>query len=399
MRKPRVGYLVSHPIQYQAPLFRLLAQSPKMDFVALFGCDYGVEPSFDPQFGREVDFGVDLLAGYRFAFLPQRARPPRIDSFWGLRTPSVDTVWQTSPVDVLILHGWRTAMMWQAAAGARRRGAPYLMRAETPVYSGQGTRPTPRKLLRNLAVSRLARGAARALALGPANERFYRSVGVRDACMVRVPYFVDNAAVAEAAARGRGNRSTFRRRHGIPEDAFVVVGLGKLMKRKRPLDLVRVLPAVDPRVHVVWIGSGELHEPMRAEAERLGVRNRLHLLGFQPTSEAWTSLGACDLFVLPAEREPWGLVVNEAVVAGLPVVVSDEVGAAESLVVREKTGSVIPVGDLDALAAAVEEWARRAGAGDRGDETLRSALAEEHSLERAAAQIEFAVASLGTPPC
>jgi glycosyltransferase involved in cell wall biosynthesis len=90
-------------------------------------------------------------------------------------------------------------------------------------------------------------------------------------------------------------------------------------------------------------------------------------------------------------------VINEAVVAGLPVLVSDQCGAAENLVVADRTGEIVPTGDVRAWEDALRRWTGRILAGDRGDHDFMNRLAADHSLEAAVAAIERAVLSvLGT---
>ena len=389
---PRLAYLVSHPIQYQVPLFRRLAQSRRLDFVALFGCDFGVAPSFDPQFGHVVDFGIDLLSGYEHRFIHQARRRPDVNAFLGL-VAQPGGLLETRP-DAVILHGWRTAMMWQAAATARARGIPYMMRAETPSFK---TAPRARRWSRDLAVNTLLRGADALLALGEANERFYVGQGCDRARIHRVPYFVDNGAVAAEARAGRSDRASIRAALDIPEHAVVIVAVGKLMPRKRPLDLVRALRELPENVHVLWIGSGELEAEVRRVASVEGVEGRFHLAGFRQAAETWRLLGASDVFALGAQNEMWGLVVNEAVAADLPTIVSDQCGAAEDLVVAGSTGEVVPVANQPALVAALRTWTDRAARGDRGDSALRTKLAANHSIERAAEAIEDVVDTVVAP--
>ncbi|MEW6731316.1 MAG: glycosyltransferase family 4 protein [Acidobacteriota bacterium] len=388
IRKPLLGYLVSHPIQYQAPLFRRLAASDKIDFVALFGSDFGLQPSYDSQFGCVVDFGIDLLSGYQSIFINQASRQPAIDRFFGLRTPSIHTALKAKPLDVLILHGWRTAMMWQAALGAILRGIPYLMRAETPEFRSNRSPMRLQQQIRNFAVKSLVRRAAGLLALGAANERFYLRMGCAPERMFRVPYFVDNTAVATAAATGRANRREIRATLGIPNDKFVVVAVAKLIQRKRPLDLVQALKALPADIHLVWVGTGPLEEQLRAEAKVLNVEDRLHLAGFRPARETWTILGASDLFALPSQNEPWGLVINEAVAAGLPALVTDQCGGAEDLVVPDRTGEIVNTGDIAAWINAIRKWYQRYQAKDILDQQEIRRRADLHCIEQAALSLE-----------
>jgi glycosyltransferase involved in cell wall biosynthesis len=239
--------------------------------------------------------------------------------------------------------------------------------------------------------------AARLLVLGTANERFYLKMGVAFERIARVPYVVDTAAVVAAAKQGAFRRKASRERLGIGFDDVVLIGVGKLMPRKRPLDVVRAMAALPASVHLVWIGSGSVEADVRGEAERLGFSKRVHLTGFLPSPETWGMLGMADLFVCPSEAEPWGLVINEAVAAGLPVLVSDRCGAAEDLVVPGRTGEIVPMGNVTAWERALRSWTGRIQAGDHGDRGAMQRISACHSLAAAADAIErAALGALGT---
>lgn len=392
---PEIGYVVSHPIQYQAPLFRRLATGRDWRFFAAFGCRHGVQATFDPGFGRTVHFGVDLLGGYDHVFVPQRAARPDIDRFLGLRLPLAGHPWGTHRPRLLVLHGWRTAMMWQAALWARRRGIPYLVRGENPMFKGD--RP-PEGLARrgHRALLRwLLRGAAGVLPLGTANARYFASLGVPEERMSRVPYFVDAGAVRAAAAGGRARRAELRARWGIPSGAFVVIGVAKLQHRKRARDLVEALPGLPRDVHVLWVGSGETEAADRARAAELGVADRFHITGFQPAGETWALFGTADVFAIPSEREKWGLVINEAAAAGLPILATDQCGAAEDLIAPGRTGEILPTGDVAAWVQAIMAWRQRlAGGAGAWSAAEAAALADAHSTEAAARAMETAFAKI-----
>lgn len=382
----RVTYLVSHPIQYQAPLFRAVAAGRRIDLTVAFGCKWGVAPTYDPNFGVVADFGVDLLSGYNHRFLDHPVPKTLEFDFWALKARDIDKLLGPTNPDVLVVHGWATALMWQGVWWARKRGIPVLVRGENPAFAAH---PEPQPLKRRLARAVLRRvffsRVAGVLVLGRANARFYERINVEWVRRHALPYFVDNDAVRHAADRGRARRTALRRELGIPADATLIVALGKLMAKKRPQDIASLLALLPLGVHGLWIGSGASEEPVKAEAERLGVAGRLHFGGFRPPAQAWELLGASDLFFFPAEREKWGLVLNEAVAAGLPVIASDYVGAAEDIVEEGVTGDVFPCGNTASAARKVQEWLLRLPLQPGGAErTAMLRIANEHSLERCA---------------
>src|SRR5207244_3931253 len=75
----------------------------------------------------------------------------------------------------------------------------------------------------------------------------------------------------------------------------------------------------------------------------------VHFVGFQNQSDLPKYYSIADVFVLPSENEPWGLIINEVMCGGVPVITTTDVGAAADLVVNDKTGYVYPTGDIEML--------------------------------------------------
>jgi glycosyltransferase involved in cell wall biosynthesis len=109
--------------------------------------------------------------------------------------------------------------------------------------------------------------------------------------------------------------------------------------------------SLSAKPYLVFVGDGEMLPALKAEAQRLG--SNVRFLGFRNQSELPAFFDLCDVFVLPSEREPWGLIVNEVMNAGRGVIITDQVGCAPDLVRDGENGHVYPVGDIDALARAL----------------------------------------------
>jgi glycosyltransferase involved in cell wall biosynthesis len=101
----------------------------------------------------------------------------------------------------------------------------------------------------------------------------------------------------------------------------------------------------------VYAGDGPLRSALEQRARELGVSERIRMLGFVNQSQLPCVYRAADLFVLPSLYEPFGLVVNEAMLCGCPVAVSDRVGAKYDLVREGENGYIFPAGNVEALAA------------------------------------------------
>jgi glycosyltransferase involved in cell wall biosynthesis len=347
-----LAIVTSHPIQYQAALWRALAADGRFPFEVWFLTPHAVQPSADREFGRTFAWDVDLLSGYPHRFL-EVEDGWRLDRFDGirLRRPWAEEL-RARGATTLWLEGWRFRTLWSAAAAARRTGAALWLRGETHEL---GPRPRgPRAWARRMALSWLFRRADRFLHIGSANRRFYAGFGVSPPRLVPAPYAVDVARFAAAATRLRPERASQRRQWGIADHAFVVLFCGKLIGKKRPLDLfaaARLAPRVGGRpLHLLVVGDGELAPEVRTTLAAPGTPPGT-MAGFLNQSEMPAAYVAADCLVLPSDqRETWGLVVNEALACGLPPIVSDHCGCAEDLGAPLGSAHVFPCGDPAALA-------------------------------------------------
>ena len=149
-----------------------------------------------------------------------------------------------------------------------------------------------------------------------------------------------------------------RRELGLQNDRPVILFASKFIGRKRAGDLLEAyarLPRAEggqPDPYLILIGDGELRPGLEARMRELGLDSVL-FLGFKNQNELPAYLSLCDVFVLASEREPWGLIVNEAMNAAKPVIVTPEVGAAADLVEDGVNGFVVPARDVDALSGAL----------------------------------------------
>jgi glycosyltransferase involved in cell wall biosynthesis len=198
------------------------------------------------------------------------------------------------------------------------------------------------------------------LAIGTLNRAYYGRYRVPARKIFAMPYAVDNEFFREKAREARVFRGALRAELGLDPGRPVILYASKLQRRKRPGDLleayVRLSPdgVQEPFPYLIFVGDGEERSRLEQRVRELGWRS-VRFLGFKSQNELPRYYDLCDVFVLPSEREPWGLVVNEVMNAGKPVIVSDQVGCGPDLVRHGENGFVIPVGDVDALARRLRE--------------------------------------------
>jgi glycosyltransferase involved in cell wall biosynthesis len=349
-RALRLAGLVSHPIQYQVPLFRCLSAHPDVDFTAIFLSEHGVRPSFDPGFGRVLAYDVPLLDGYRHVHVRNRARHPNTQRFFGAVNPGLAALLVRERFDALWVHGYAQASNWIGFVAAAATRLPLLIRGDSQLLVQPRAR---RRGLRRITLTALFRLASGLLYVGEENRRFYECFGAPRHKLFFAPYGVDNAFFAERAraARLAGRREALRQRMGAGPQDVVLLVVGKLMGFKRPLDVVHALAHLDRRAIAVFVGDGELRADVERALAATGVRGTVTGFVNQTDLPDWYAAG--DVAVLASDFEKWGLVVNEAMACGLPIVVSDLVGCAPDLVHAGETGEVFRACDAESLAAAL----------------------------------------------
>jgi glycosyltransferase involved in cell wall biosynthesis len=352
--RTRIAVLNSHPIQYFAPLYAYLNAAPDLDLTALYLSDFSIRGGRDVGFGQDVKWDLDLLAGYRSVFLGDAARTREPGGFWSLVAPQVWNELRSGRYDVLWLHGHNYAANHIALLAAKTAGLPVMMRGETHLGL-----PCSRikSILRRPVMGALYGCCDRLLAIGSANAAYYRAMGVPDKKIFIVPYSVDNDRFVKSASLTAEQRAEVRKRYNVPTGRPSVLYAAKFTLRKRPFDLLEAARQLKMKLHrpftVVMAGSGELEKRVRAFCAEHALDNVV-FTDFVNQSELPGLYGASDIFVLPSENEPWGLGVNEAMCASLPVVVSREIGCVADLVRDGVNGYTPSAGDVAGLASALE---------------------------------------------
>jgi FkbM family methyltransferase len=336
----RILFVVERPTQFEAPFYRYAAARPEADFhVAFTRPDPGREV-YDPELGREVRWGIDLLSGYSWRAPAPGEQVPR----WVARQV------RELRLDLVLVNGYTRHEYLAAAVAARLARVPAALRIDSVVFPGE---PAP-GLLRRLLVSTALTGLFRLFfTTGSLGRRYLESCGVAPARIVRFPYAVDVEHFRAGSALSPQQRRRERAALGLPPDARVILALTKFSGREAPWDLLKAFcSSARGDERLVLAGDGSERAALEDFAARSGA-GRVLLPGYVPYPRLPALYGASDLFVHPAKEERWGVSVAEAMAAGLPVVASTRVGAAYDLVRPGENGRLYRAGDEADLAAAL----------------------------------------------
>jgi glycosyltransferase involved in cell wall biosynthesis len=346
----RVAHLVSHPIQYFAPLYRELASRSEIDLTVLFCSDGSAGAYYDPGFGRSIEWGIPLLEGYGHVIASSAREAPLFRPPNSLPQSDILAALVRGRYDVLWAHGYVHQTILLGILLARATNMRTMIREEQNLLQ---SRPLLRRAEKQIALRLLFRGAI-GLYIGKANKRYFQHYGMGDSSLFHTPYCVDNAFFRIQEAELARQRDSVRARFGITDDEPVVLYSGKLIEVKQPRLLLEAFNRVrrENRCWLLMVGDGHLRGELDALVRDQGVPNVV-LAGFLSQAEVAAAYAAADVFVLPSAVEPWGLVVNEAMNFGLPLVVSNKVGCSEDLVRPGWNGLVFDHRNPDALADAL----------------------------------------------
>ncbi|HEY1741931.1 MAG TPA: glycosyltransferase family 4 protein [Granulicella sp.] len=358
--KVRLAYLVSHPIQYQAPLLRRIAQEQDIDLTVLFGSDFSVRGYKDEGFGVEVEWDVPLLEGYRSEFLPKLrdtggvspTSPVSRGIYKRLRNanggPAFDALW---------IHGYASLNALQAILAANALGIPVLLRAES--WLADRSRSPLKLAIKSFFFNNLQNLITAVLPIGSVNARYWRHYFSHEMPQFLMPYAVDNPFFARRAEEATAGEDQLRLELGLEPGHPVILFASKLQRRKHCDHLIEAYSSLlrdydssGYKPYLVIVGNGEERANLEARCHDLGLAN-VRFTGFQNQSALPRYFQLADVFVLPSRHEPWGLIVNEAMAAGCPVIVSSDVGSGPDLVTDGVEGCIYPVGDIAALTTAL----------------------------------------------
>jgi glycosyltransferase involved in cell wall biosynthesis len=371
----RLAYVVSHPIQYQAPLLRRLAQEPDIDLTVFFFSDHSVKGYADEGFGGvHVKWDIPLFEGYRYEFLPI-VRHLKENTFWAPINRGFHRALKKGKFDAVWLHGYWGINSILTMITAKVLSIPVLVRVDSTLNDH------PRSTFK-LAIKRLFFSIARhfihaVLPVSSMNRNYWAHYLGPDFPSFMVPYAVDNTYFQSATAIASCSREEFRQQLNLERDRPVILFASKLINRKRCIDLIDAYLGIRPtpggkRPYLLIVGDGIERAACEAKIRAAGETD-VRFLGFQNQSQLARFFDLCDVFVLPSANDSFALVVNEVMNAGKTIIVSDDMGNQPDLITDGVNGKVFPAGNVEALRAVIVSVL--------GDDEGRREMGR-HSLER-----------------
>lgn len=365
--RTRLAVLVSHPIQHFAPWHAETARLPDVELKVFFYARWGLGGLRDPEFGTDLKWDVPLLEGYEHEFLEANLdaaviNDPRLDN------PSVGERLRHFNPDVVQVFGYTARTTRRAAAWCAQAAKPLLLYSDSNLQA----QPWWKGMLKQVTVGRFYRKVDGALYVGNNNYDYHRYFGLPPDRLFHGCLPVDRTRLESAAGDRAATRRMIRERHRIPPDAFVALFCGKLVPRKRPLDLIRAVASAGVPIWALIVGEGELRPAIEnaIQAEQVNAV----LAGFVNQSAISSYYAAADVLAVTSSFDPHPLIVTEAAVFGLPVVVNERVGCIGKDDTARPGGNAIvfPNGDTVSLAEALRRLQADRGLYERMSQMSRT---------------------------
>lgn len=350
-RTPGMVVIQTHPVQYHAPIYRVLQQRYGIPVTVIYGSDFSVTGYHDQEFNTTFAWDTDLLSGYQSIFL-SRTADRTAQSAYKVLVGRLDHILRQVVPSAILLTGYSPRFYQVAIWHAYRSGCPLLFRAETTDHAR--TRGSFQRVIRDQALAWLYRQCKALLYIGQHSYDHYRRLGCQEERLFFSPYCVDTDVFQTSEEDRIRLRTPLRNAIGARPEDIVLLFSGKLVPRKHPdllLQAIKVLPdRIRTRLHVIFLGDGLMREQLERFAHTAPAIH-MHMTGFQNQQLLSKYYHAADLLVLPSYiGETWGLVVNEALHHGLPCVVSDMVGCVPDLIESGVTGEIFTAGSVSSLA-------------------------------------------------
>ena len=350
----KLAIVTSHPIQYNAPLFRLLTERKKIAVKVFYSWGQAAEgPVYDPDFKRTFQWDIPLLTGYDYVLIPNLSNKPGAAHFFGIRNKELLPTLEKWEPDSILVYGWSFESHLQVLRHFHGK-CQILFRGDSTLLD-EPSGFSIRKALRRLFLRWVYQFIDVALYAGACNKAYYLKHHVPVSKLVYAPHAVNNVHFAGAEKQYAAAAAHWRKELGIPAESLVFLFAGKLEPKKDPLLLLQAFRMLaDPAIHLVIAGNGVLEEAVRFAATE---DQRIHVLGFQNQQQMPVLYRLSDVFVLPSKGpgETWGLSVNEAMACGRAVIVSDKCGCSPDLV--RNNGYVFAAGHVDELHECLKRFA------------------------------------------
>ena len=377
----KVAIITTHPIQYYAPLFKLLSQNIEVKVFYTWGT--ASLKKFDPGFGKKVEWDIPLLEGYNYEFLENNSKEPGSHKFSGIVNSTIINKIETYNPSLLLVIGWCYNSHLKVLRHFKGK-IPIYFRGDSTLLgnNGIGYLNKGKTLLRKIVLLWVYKHVDKVFCVGSASKAYFKWVGIKESNIIFAPHSIDNNRFSIDYST---NAKQLRKQLLIPEEERILLFAGKLEPTKNPILLIQAfINANSKALHLIFLGNGKEEEVLKKIAEESTKKGFIHFVNFQNQSMMPIWYNVSDVFCLTSKGETWGLVVNESMVCGKAIIASDKVGCAEDLVQNGVNGWVFKSGSQIELKQILENIPSKdelLKMGERSKKIIKNWSIEETALK------------------
>jgi len=347
----RLAIVITHPIQYYAPWFKLLQSRKQIALRVFYTWSQAEDTIQDRKFGKEIRWDLPLKEGYPFEFVENRAQRPGTHHFFGIQCPQlIKSIEQYRP-DAVLIFGWNFMSHLKVMRHFKGK-IPVWFRGDSNLLDeNQGWKT----FLRRQTLRWVYSHVDKAFYVGEANKAYFEKHGLSAGQLVYAPHAIDNERFSKKQYDSQA--SIWRKELGYNKDDLVVLFVGKFETKKQPellLEVVQSLNINKPNpLKLLFVGNGILEAQLKATAQN---DPHIQFLPFQNQQFMPLVYRLGNVLCLPSKGpgETWGLAVNEAMASGVPVICSDKVGCHKDLIDVGKTGFIFKAREKNELRILLE---------------------------------------------
>lgn len=340
--KTRLAIISTHPIQYYAPVFKLLSEHITLKVFYTWGEEV-LKQKYDPGFNKVIEWDIPLLNGYDYLFSKNIAEDPGSHHKNGIINPHIiSEITDFNPTSILI-YGYNYHSHLQIIKHFYKK-VPLYFRGDSTLLDNESFL---KKILKKIYLQWIYHHFNTIFYVGEANKAYFKNYGVKEDQLIFSPHAIDNERFCKPT-----NSELIRQQLGATDKDMVILFAGKFEDKKNPMLLLQAFIELNhPNAYLLFVGNGNLEPELKRLAESSNNTSRIFFEDFKNQSQLPAYYQACDIFCLPSKGpgETWGLAINEAMAAGKAILASDKVGCTRNLVFNHQNGMTFTSNNLKEL--------------------------------------------------
>jgi glycosyltransferase involved in cell wall biosynthesis len=370
----KLAIVSSHPIQYNAPLFALLAKEIEINLMVFY--TWGESSSsakYDPDFGKVIDWDIPMLEGYNYTFINNISKDPGSHHFKGIINPNLNQEIQEWGADIVWIWGWAFESHLKAMRYFKGKKEVWFRGDSTLLDEPSGF--SFKKLARRIFLTWVYRYVDKVFYVGTNNKAYFKKHKLDESQLFYAPHAIDNNRFSDPNGEKTKRALEWRKELGFQDDHILLLFAGKFEPRKNPFFLIDLIKSLESdNIKLLIVGNGPLENDLKQVFYNC---NSVTFLDFQNQSFMPILYRLADFYILPSVSETWGLSINEALASGTKVIASSFCGGAIDLINKNNGMIFNPKSDLNKVCQFINQ-----NQNNIAPFVKRASLLEGHSYDK-----------------